>query len=105
MTPSSLLASQLSRQAHLQMAQPPPPPCHDDGAMYAAARMQHSTESALQGWSVFGPPARAGDAVAPEGAAVPAPGGYRTLPSKRSWDASFRDAGGGGGVGGEPGRQ
>ena len=42
---------------------------------------------------------------ATEGAAVPAQGGYRTLPSKRSWDASFRDAGGGGGVGGEPGRQ
>ena len=61
--------------------------------MYPPPRMQHSTESALQGWSSYG------YAAPPEGApevrAVPTPVSYKSLPAKRSWDASFRDSGGG----------
>ncbi|KAI1785238.1 PAS domain-containing protein [Ganoderma leucocontextum] len=99
---SSQLQSMYSSQAHQQqqipsptMPPPAPPPSgyeHQGSGMYLPASMRQSSESSLQGWSLYHPNV--------QGGAEPASGlpllNFTAMPMKRSWDNSLRDPGGGG---------
>ena len=126
-------AQAMARRAQPQAPVPhismPPPPLSQHSQQQQQQRQAEaelyaprtSTDSALQGWSSYNYAFEALDPPPIDGAGGGIGGGggggggggmqagpaaFKPIPRKRSWDASFRDSGGGGGVGavGEPER-
>ena len=66
-------------------------------AMYTPQRMQHSTESSLQGWSSYYDQTDHGGGGGGAASGVHTrPGSFSGVPMKRTWDDILRDPGGGG---------
>lgn len=83
-------------QGYEQQVQQHPQQQHIDESIYTTLRIQHSTESSLQGWSAYDY-AQAGQGSA-NGSSQNHPGSFNGLPMKRTWNDPLRDPGGGGGA-------
>ncbi|RPD53015.1 hypothetical protein L226DRAFT_555605 [Lentinus tigrinus ALCF2SS1-7] len=98
------------RTAVQQQQLPPPPmpppaasqnydaPPLGEAGMYPPQRMQHSTDSSLQGWSSYYDQTDHGGGGGQGAASVmhTRPGSFSAVPMKRTWDDIIRDPGGGG---------
>ncbi|KAI8969465.1 hypothetical protein BD414DRAFT_541122 [Trametes punicea] len=87
-------------QQHHQQISSPMQTYSQQSASGYVPRVRHSFDSALQGWSHydFDHPENAADSAGGGTAAASRGIGYYSVPMKRVWDNSLRDAGGGGSV-------